>query len=88
MSNSVTGSDSQLPSPEISGEEYEALKLRLAASKFRSRFRLGEKEVRIVAETGFPVLRGQCRRFIQERLAACRSEIFGFGKSMSIPLDA
>ena len=56
MSNSGTGSDSQLPSPEISGEEYEALKLRLAASKFRSRFRLGEKEVRIVAETGFPVL--------------------------------
>lgn len=65
------GADSDLPpaSPEISGEEYEALKLRLAASKFRSRFRLGQKELHIVAETGVPVLRGQCRKFLQERLA-------------------
>lgn len=63
------GSGQQPPAPEISGAEYEALKLRLAASKFRSRFRLGEREIRIVAETAPPVLRGQCRRFIQERLA-------------------
>ena len=27
-------------------------------------------------------------RFLCKRLAACRSEIFGFGKSMSIPIDA
>ncbi len=65
----MESSASPSSAPEISGEEYEALKLRLAASKFRSRFRLGERELRIVAETGLPVLRGQCRRFIQERLA-------------------
>ena len=69
MGHREESSASPCPFPELSGEEYEALKLRLAASKFRSRFRLGERELRIVAETGLPVLRGQCRKFIQERLA-------------------
>jgi hypothetical protein len=42
----------------------------LARSKFRSRFRLGQKEQAYLAEKTLPVIMEHGRRFIQERLAA------------------
>ena len=61
------GADSDLPpaSPEISGEaggKSDTHTMRYLPPD-------GQKELRIVAETGVPVLRGQCRKFLQERLA-------------------
>lgn len=50
-------------------EEWLNLKDRLARSKFRSRFKLGETELRLLAEHGFEVTELQCRNFIEKRLA-------------------
>ena len=55
---------SRLPPPE-----WAELRARLAKSKFRSRFRLGEKELRIIAEKGMTEVEHQCRNFIRQRLA-------------------
>ena len=49
--------------------EWQKLKERLAGSKFRSRFRLRETELRYLAERGFPVAELQCEDFIRKRLA-------------------
>lgn len=53
----------------ISDSEYRELEARLARSKFRSRFRLGDAELRCLAEHPDHVIAGQCRRFLQLRLA-------------------
>ena len=50
-------------------EHWLNLKNRLAKSKFRSRFKLGETELRLLAEHGFEITELQCRNFIQKRLA-------------------
>ena len=49
----------------ISDSEYRELEARLARSKFRSRFRLGDAELRCLAEHPDHVIAGQCRRFLQ-----------------------
>lgn len=49
--------------------EWAELKARLAESKFRSRFRLGDTELRIIAEKGMNEVEHQCRNFILRRLA-------------------
>lgn len=51
-------------------EEWESLKERLARSKFRSRFRLKEKELKLIAERGLREIRHQCRTFLMQRLAS------------------
>lgn len=53
----------------ISDIEWHALKLRLAASSFRSRFTLRRPELKYLAEHGFAAVEGQCRSFICARLA-------------------
>ena len=50
--------------------DYETLKPLLAQSRFRSRFRLGEKERRYVAEKGMAQISAQAEKIIRERLAA------------------
>ena len=50
-------------------EHWLNLKNRLAKSKFRSRFKLGETELRLLAENGFEIMELQCRNFIEKRLA-------------------
>lgn len=57
------------PAGSISGEEYRMLKQRLAASKFRSRFRLGERELLYLARRGRSAVAGECRGFLIRRLA-------------------
>ncbi len=49
--------------------EWNRLKHRLAGSKFRSRFRLNETELRSLAEHGFSTIRLQCENLIRQRLA-------------------
>ena len=49
--------------------EWQDLRKRLAESKFRSRFRLREAELRIIAEKGMDGVEHQCRNFILKRLA-------------------
>lgn len=49
--------------------EWQDLKKRLAESKFRSRFRLRDAELRIIAEKGMDAVEHQCRSFILKRLA-------------------
>ena len=44
--------------------EWQDLKKRLAESKFRSRFRLRDAELRIIAEKGMAAVEHQCRSFI------------------------
>ena len=48
---------------------YEEMKPRLAASRFRSRFRLTDGERAYVAEHGFDVLHAQAERIVRGRLA-------------------
>ena len=50
-------------------ESWETLKSRLARSKFRSRFRLKEKELKLIAERGLTEMEHQCFQFLQQRLA-------------------
>ena len=50
-------------------EQWQSLKLRLAKSPFRSRFRLGDRELRIIAESGMSRVEYQCREFLRNRLA-------------------
>lgn len=50
-------------------EAWLAFKKRLAQSKFRSSFRLGAKELRMIAEKGMDEITLQCGKFIRERLA-------------------
>lgn len=52
----------------VSMHSYEEIAPRLAQSKFRSRFRLGRRELACVAEKGFPVIEAQCREIIRRRL--------------------
>ena len=49
--------------------EWEELKKRLAKSEFRSRFRLGKTELRIIAEKGMAEVERHCENFIARRLA-------------------
>ena len=53
---------------------WEQLKLRLARSKFRSRFRLKEKELKIIAERGLSEVEYQCRQILRKRLAPAYPE--------------
>lgn len=48
---------------------YEELKVRLAASTFRSRFRLTERDRSYLAEHGWNMIHAQAERMIRERLA-------------------
>ena len=48
---------------------YEQLKERLAASPFRSRFKLTRSERAYLAQKGWDVIRSQTERIIRERLA-------------------
>ena len=48
---------------------YAEVKARLAASPFRSRFKLSRAERAYIAEKGFDVLRAQAERIVRERLA-------------------
>lgn len=58
------------PSPGSSGAfSYPELKERLARSPFRSRFKLGEKELRYAAENKAEVISAHARKIITERLA-------------------
>lgn len=50
--------------------DWEKLKLRLAQSKFRSRFCLREPELKIIAERGMDEVSFQCRQILQNRLAS------------------
>ena len=50
--------------------------------------RYGEAELRPDAVYTDPAMATPWPACWVFRLAACRSEIFGFGKSMSIPIDA
>lgn len=52
----------------VSMHSYEEIAPRLAQSKFRSRFRLGRRELVCIAEKGFPVIEAQCREIIRRRL--------------------
>ena len=52
----------------VSMHAYEEIAPRLAQSKFRSRFRLGRRELVCIAEKGFPVIEAQCREIIRRRL--------------------
>ena len=49
--------------------DYDAMKERFAASKFRSRFRLTAADRGYLAEKGWEAVRGQALRIIGERLA-------------------
>ncbi len=49
--------------------EWQDLKKRLAKSQFRSRFKLRDAELRIIAERGMDEVEHQCRNFILKRLA-------------------
>lgn len=49
--------------------DYPELKQRLALSKFRSRFRLKEKDRRYIAEKGWNTIESQTRKIIGKRLA-------------------
>lgn len=49
--------------------EWLTLKERLGRSRFRTRFRLKETELRYLAERGFPVVELQCAELIRRRLA-------------------
>ena len=48
---------------------YEEMKVRFAASKFRSRFKLTRADRAYLAEKGWAVVRAQTERIIRERLA-------------------
>ena len=48
---------------------YKQMKERLAASRFRSRFRLTKAEKAYLAEKGWNVIRAQTERIVRERLA-------------------
>ena len=48
--------------------QWPELRIRLAKSAFRSRFKLGETELRIIAEKGMNEVEHQCRKFILRRL--------------------
>ncbi len=50
-------------------EYWQDLKVRLSRSKFRSRFRLREKELRIIADRGLTEVEHQCREFLKRRLS-------------------
>ena len=50
-------------------KKWEQLKIRLAQSKFRSRFRLKKPELKIIAERGLEEVAHQCRCFLETRLA-------------------
>lgn len=50
-------------------QSWEALKRRLAESKFRSRFRLKETERRIYAEKGPEEIKHHCREILSKRIA-------------------
>ena len=52
--------------------DYEELKTRLAASPFRSRFKLSEAERAYIARKGLGTLRAQAEKIIRERLAPAR----------------
>lgn len=55
-------------------EQWEQLKIRLARSGFRSRFRLKEKELKIIAERGMTEVEHQCRQFLLQRLVPAKPE--------------
>ena len=48
---------------------WERLRTRLAGSRFRSRFKLGEADRAYVARTGWKTLRSQAEKIVRERLA-------------------
>ena len=48
---------------------WERLRTRLAGSRFRSRFKLGEADRAYVARTGWETLRSQAETIVRERLA-------------------
>lgn len=48
---------------------FENLRPRLAASPFRSRFRLSEKDRAYIAEKGWETIAAQARKIVRERLA-------------------
>ena len=50
-------------------EQWEQLTIRLAQSGFRSRFRLKEKELKIIAERGLTEVEHQSRQILLRRLA-------------------
>ena len=58
-----------MPSSIENQSDWERLKERLSKSKFRSRFRLKEPELKIIAERGLDEVAFQCRQFLQTRLA-------------------
>ena len=54
--------------------DWDALKTRLGKSKVRSRFRLGEREQKILAERGFQTIENHCREILRERIAPAEPE--------------
>jgi hypothetical protein len=53
----------------LSREAWDALRARLARSRFRSRFRLNERDAAYAADRGIPTLRTHAYEFIGARLA-------------------
>jgi hypothetical protein len=51
---------------------FDAVFLRLAESSFRSRFRLGKREIRYAREKGRDTIRSHARDFVSKRLAPAR----------------
>jgi hypothetical protein len=50
-------------------KEWSSLKIRLARSAFRSRFRLGQEEVSYLSRQGYGTIRHHAEDFIKKRLA-------------------
>lgn len=50
-------------------DTWDTLKPRLAASPFRSRFKLGSKELHRLAERGFDATQAECKKILTVRLA-------------------
>lgn len=59
-----------MPLDDFMKRDWPAVRERLERSSFRSRFRLGEKDRRLVMEKGMEKIRGHARDFVFGRLAS------------------
>lgn len=54
----------------LTPQQWARLRARLARSRFRSRFRLDDREAAYAGDRGMATLRGHARDFVSQRLAA------------------
>ncbi len=62
-------SDHEAEPPGLTREAWDDLRARLARSRFRSRFRLNERDAAYAASRGIPTLRTHAYEFVGARLA-------------------